>query len=126
MENAKIILQEAVGAVETHYNTVKAAFDAYDVCICALKKHNTTVLEIIFDKKELEYERIIWQIITDLRRARDIDLDCNEEAAGWDYYYLSMISNIVEKHDKGIELIETTALNQKEYEAVCSRKNLVF
>lgn len=126
MENAKIILQEAVGAIETHYDTVKAAFEAYDVCMCALKKHNTTVLEIIFDKRELEYEKIVWQIIMDLRRARDIDLDYDSEAARWDGYYLSLVSNIVEKHDKNIELIEITSLKQKEYESICEKKGLIY
>ena len=126
MENAKIILQEICGTIDSHYKTVKAGFEAYDVFVSALRKYDATVLEVIFDKKEFDYEKIVWQILTDLRRARDIDLDFDESAAKWDLHYLYVISNIVEKHDKNIGLIETSALNWNEYESVCRKKGLIL
>ena len=126
MENSKQTLQEICGALDSHYNSVKAAYEAYDVFQCALKKYDATVLEIIFDKKEFEYEKIVWQIVTDLRRARDIDLDCDETAAGFDSYYLHVVSGIIEKNNKEIELVETSAITQKEYEAICQKRGLII
>ena len=126
MENAKTILQEICGTLDTHYETVKSAFEAYDVFVRALEKYNTNVLEIIFDKRELEYEKIVWQILMDLRRAKDIDLDCDEYAAKWDSHYLYTISKIVEKYDKNVGLIEVSALDYKTYEKICREKGLIY
>lgn len=126
MKNSKEALQKICAVILSHYKDVKDAYEAYDSFECAIKKYGTTPNKIALDiAGDVDYEKIIWQIITDLRFARNLDLDYDEQAAGYDSYYLSEIASIVREVTGEDKIIETSAINQNEYLEIVRKMGLI-
>ena len=125
MENSKEVLQQICSVIVEHYENVKEAHTAYNTFETAIKKHNTTVSRLVLGiDDEADYEKIIWQIMADLRLQRDIDLDFDEMSAGFDSYYLSEIAGIIYEKGKYEGKAETSAINYDEYCEICQANGL--
>ena len=125
MENSKEVLQEIFAALSRHYGNMERANEAYDVVVCAIKKYGTTVSQLSFGMaEELNCEKMVWQIITDLRYARFQHLEGKEGAAGIYAYYLLIIAGIMRETGNYTERIETSAIGYEDYEALCRKMGL--
>lgn len=126
MKNSKEVLQQICNVISGHYKNAKNAYEAYDSFESAIKKYGTTVSKLSLGiAKDVDYEKIIWQIMADLRYARHIDLDYDETAAGYDSYYLTTIAKIIREKGEVDGVIETSAINQDEYNELVQKLNLI-
>ena len=120
MENSKEVLQEICAALSQHYGTMASANEAYDSVACAIKKYGTTVSQLSFGVAEgVDCERIVWQIIADLRLARFQNLEGRDGVAGIYAYYLLVIAGIMRETGNYKERIETSAIGYEDYEVLC-------
>ena len=125
MKNCKEVLQEICNVISGHYGNVKGAYEAYDTFERAIKKYGVTVSQLSLGIANVDYEKIIWQIMADLRYARNLDLDYDEMAAGYDSYYLTTIANIIKEKGECEGIIETSAIDESEYRTICKDLGLI-
>lgn len=130
MDNYKLLLQKIISKLNNYYEFNKESYDAFDTVKCAIKKYNADILELRMDvsSDDLDYKKILIQIIFDLRFARDIDLDYDASLASYDAFFLREIMEVVmdENEDFYNEFGSTYAINYKEYEALCQEYNLII
>ena len=128
MDNYRNILQKVANELCSYYEFNKNSYEAYDSFVCAIKKHNTdtTELRLNVGSDDLDYRKILIQIITDLRFAKWIDLGYDEESAGYDSFFLRKIMEIISKEDEKIydEFFGTCAISYEEYRKVCEEYGL--
>lgn len=126
MKNSEKVLQEICNELSRHHQNVRGSYEAYNTFECAIRKYGTTVSKLSLGIAEgVDYEKIIWQIVADLRRARDIDLDFDSEAAGYDSHYLMTIAEIIHEKGEYDGLISCSAINYDEYCEICKEQGLI-
>ena len=86
--------------------------------------HQSLLSECVRLAEELDCEKMVWQIITDLRYARFQHLEGKEGAAGIYAYYLLIIAGIMRETGNYTERIETSAIGYEDYEALCRKMGL--
>ena len=130
MNNYKDLLKKVVFMLNEYYEFNKEAYDAFDTVECAIKKYNTDVQELRMDvsSDDLDYKKMLIQIIFDLRFARDTDLDYDASLASYDAYFLREIMWLLQEENEEFynEFGSTYAINYKEYEALCKEYNLAI
>ena len=128
MKTYKKILQEICGGICSYYENNKDSYEAYDTFESAIRKYGVEPLEIRLDvvSEDLDFKKIILQILIDLRRARYIDQHYDESDAVYDAFFLREISDIIKKNTDAFgEIIEIWPLDQLAYEEICKIENLI-
>lgn len=115
------LAQEVVNLVKNLYYANKSMHDAYDSVVCALKKYNTDINKVSLNiAGDIDYKKLIWQIIIDLRFAKGTDYDFDNELYRSDCTMLSEISYLIRnKTDEfcmdGSTLIDISMVTRQEY-----------
>lgn len=98
----------------------------------SVAKYGTTVAEIAnMISGELDYERLIWQIITDLRlsQSSNYDFDAMEDYRN-DNLMLHKITRIIEKqtdhfNSPSLRFINISKITYDDYDEIIKNKNLL-
>ena len=113
--------QEVALIVMKLYNMNPNFYDVFDSVKCAIKKYDTDIDKISLKiAGDLDYKKIIWQILFDLRFAKDTDYDFNIEGYERDNIALQDITSFLEKHTtefsrKDSMLVDISRIDREEY-----------
>ena len=102
------------------HQTNSMMYDVYDSVKCAIKKYGVTPDELILGTADVDYKKIILQILVDLRYARGTDYDFEIELYQCDTLALQEITCFLEKQTtefnrEGSSLIDISCLNTQNY-----------
>ncbi|MBR5595887.1 MAG: hypothetical protein IKW30_00575 [Lachnospiraceae bacterium] len=130
MDNYRLLLQKILNKLSAYYEFNKESYDSYDTVKCSINKYNADILELCMNlgSDDLDYRKILIQIIFDLRSARDANLDYDASLAVYDALFLQEIMEVLmhENEEFYNEFGSTYAIKYKEYEALCKEYNLVI
>lgn len=124
------LAQEVVILVKNLYRANNSMYDAYDSVVCALKKYGTDINKVSLNiAGDIDYKKLIWQIIIDLRFAKGTDYDFDIELYRCDCAMLSEITYLIEhKTDafcmEGSTIIDVSRLNHQEYLEIIEKYEL--
>ena len=121
--------QEVVLIIKDLYQMNPEFYDVLDSVKCAIKKYDVDIEDIALKKADVDHKKIIWQILIDLRYAKDTDYDFNIEGYRRDDIALQDITYFLEKQTtefnrKGSTLVDISGINRQEYLELIKRYEL--
>lgn len=117
----KVLAREVAVIAKNVYYRNKSAYDAYDSVKCAIAKYGVEIDKVSLGiAGDIDYKKLIRQIIIDLRFAKDMDIDYDRDLYYADCLMLSEITDYLEKQTDefcmpGSTLICESCLNRTEY-----------
>ncbi|MBE5950533.1 MAG: hypothetical protein E7260_02945 [Lachnospiraceae bacterium] len=114
------LAKEIMLIINRLHQTNSMMYDVYDSVRCAVKKYGVTPDEIILGTADIDYRKVVLQILIDLRYARGTDYDFEIELYRCDTDALQEITHFLEKETtefnrEGSTLIDISCLNMQEY-----------
>ena len=117
----KRLAQDVAIIAKSVYHSHKFAYDAYDSVKCAIRKYGIEIEDVVLGLAgDLDYKKLIWQIIIDLRFAKDTDCGYDRDLYNADCLMLDEITDHLRKETdefcmKGSTLICVAGINRQEY-----------
>lgn len=117
----KALAREVAIIAKNVYYRNKAAYDAYDSVKCAIRKYGVEIDKVSLGiAGDIDYKKLIWQIIIDLRFAKDTDCGYDRDLYHADCLMLDKITCYIEEQTDefcmaGSTLVCVSGLNRQEY-----------
>ena len=130
--NYKKLAQNILTKADYLYSENESLASTMQVIESSVAKYGTTIAEIAnIISEELDYERLIWQIITDLRlsQSSNYDFDAMEDYHN-DNLMLHEITRIIEKqtdhfNSPSLGFINISKITYDDYDEITKNKNLL-
>lgn len=127
MKNQKLVQQISLLTLD-YLNRDESFYETYASVEAATQKYDVSLKELALNiGGNLDYGKIIRQIITDLRYSRYIDEQCDKmDIYRDDTYYLCEITKMIEDDNKAFgNPIEISSINDLEYQSLIKKYNLI-
>lgn len=117
----KALAREVAIIAKNVYYKNKSAYDAYDTVKCSIQKYGVEINKVTLGiAGDIDYKKLIWQIIIDLRFAKESDIDYDRDLYYADCLMLDEITGYLEKQTEefcmsGSTFICVACLNRTEY-----------
>ena len=111
---------EVVLIVQNLYQRNREFSDVLSSVEAAVNKYDTTLDKVSLGIANVDYKKLIWQILVDLRFARDTDYDFDIEMYRCDTVALQMITSFLEKNTtefnrEGETIADISAIDRERY-----------
>lgn len=106
--------------VQDLYQRNKEFADVLSSVNAAIKKYDTTIDKVSLGVANVDYRKLIWQILIDLRFARNTDYDFDIEMYRCDTMALQEITSYLEKNTtefnkEGDDIADISAIDREKY-----------
>ena len=122
--------QEIALIVKNLYQVNKEFADVLSTVEAAVRKHGTTLDEVSLKIADVDHRKLIWQILIDLRYARDTDYDFDIDLYRCDTTALHSITSFLEKNTtefnrKDSTVADISGLDREEYLRLIKQYDLI-
>lgn len=130
MMDYREMAQEITLIIKNLYQRNHEFADVFSTVNAAIKKYDTTFDEVTLGIAKVDYQKLIWQILIDLRFARGTDYDFDIELYRCDTIALQDITSFLENNTtefnrEGSSVADISAIDRAKYLELIAKYELI-